>query len=61
MSVKRWDLVSGKCTATFKHPDWVKCFALAGNYLITGSRDENIRVWDLSVRCLFSIVGFNVA
>jgi WD40 repeat protein len=49
MTVRRWDLNSGKCTVTFKHADWVKCFALVGPYLVTGSRDENIRVWDLSV------------
>jgi WD40 repeat protein len=32
----------------------VKSVTLAGKYLITGSRDEDIRVWDLTVNMVIS-------
>jgi WD40 repeat protein len=29
-----------------EHPDFVKCVCVAGSLVITGARDEQIRVWD---------------
>ncbi|CAG8434658.1 12377_t:CDS:2 [Ambispora gerdemannii] len=46
-TVKRWDLVTGKVDTTFTHPDFVKCLVELGPYLITGGRDEDIRVFDI--------------
>ncbi|CAG8641515.1 1622_t:CDS:2 [Ambispora leptoticha] len=46
-TVKRWDLDTGKVDTTFPHPDFVKCLAVLGPYLITGGRDEVIRVFDI--------------
>ena len=37
------------CECTFEHPDWVKSMTIVGAYLVTGSRDEIIRVWDIGV------------
>ncbi|CAG8539911.1 12128_t:CDS:2 [Funneliformis caledonium] len=46
-TVKRWDLENGKPDTTFTHPDVVKCLVVAGPYLITGSRDEMIRIFEI--------------
>lgn len=37
-------------TDTFSHPDWVRCTAHdpATGLLVTGCRDEDVRVWDMS-------------
>lgn len=32
-----------------EHPDFVKAIALAGPYVITGGRQESIRVWSIGV------------
>ncbi|KAI8853620.1 WD40-repeat-containing domain protein [Chytridium lagenaria] len=45
-TAKRWNLLTGKCDMTLEHPDFVKCVTIFGPYVITGGRDENIRVWD---------------
>ncbi len=49
-TAKLWDVVSEggkKCVKTFEHPDLVRCCAVYENrYLITGCRDEKVRVWD---------------
>ncbi|CAG8569386.1 18726_t:CDS:2 [Acaulospora morrowiae] len=47
MTVKRWDLITGKPDTSFDHPDFVKCIAFFGSYVITGSRDEMIRIFDI--------------
>ena len=31
------------------HPDFVKSIALAGPYIVTGGRQETIRVWSVAV------------
>lgn len=49
-TAKRWEVETGKCEATYEHPDFVKSVAVSGAYLITGCRDENIRIWDMAVR-----------
>ncbi|CAG8492357.1 10820_t:CDS:2 [Acaulospora colombiana] len=46
-TVKRWDLITGKPDTTFEHSDFVKCIAFFGSFVITGSRDETIRVFDI--------------
>lgn len=52
-TAKRWNLESNAADSTFEHPDFVKSLTVAGPYLVTGCRDENIRVWDLATeKCL---------
>ncbi len=48
-TVRSWNLATTKCTQVFQHPDTVKSFAIHQKYLITGCRDENMRVWDIVV------------
>ena len=56
--VSRWNVKTGKMEVQLAHPDWVKCFVAIGPYLITGSRDELIRVWDLgSEKCIHQFEG----
>ncbi|CAG8505639.1 11232_t:CDS:2 [Diversispora eburnea] len=55
-TVKRWDLSTGKPDTTFKHPDFVKCISLFGPYVITGSRDEIIRVFDIGSEKLINAI-----
>ncbi|ORY47801.1 WD40 repeat-like protein [Rhizoclosmatium globosum] len=44
-TVKRWNLEASVSDSTFEHPDFVKCVAVVhGNYVVTGGRDENIRI-----------------
>ncbi|KAJ3207877.1 hypothetical protein HDU67_007179 [Dinochytrium kinnereticum] len=55
-TAKRWSLLTGKCDMTLEHPDFVKCVTVIGPYVVTGGRDENIRVWDIaSGKCLNTI------
>ncbi|KAJ3333886.1 hypothetical protein HDU76_001802 [Blyttiomyces sp. JEL0837] len=57
-TAKRWSIENGKHDITLEHPDFVKSVALFGPYVITGSRDENIRVWDISTeKCVRVIEG----
>lgn len=57
-TVSRWNLKTGKMDMALKHPDWVKCFLGVGPYLLTGSRDELVRVWDLSTeKCVHKYEG----
>ncbi|KAJ3283547.1 hypothetical protein HDU79_008976 [Rhizoclosmatium sp. JEL0117] len=58
-TVKRWNLEAAISDSTFEHPDFVKCVAVVhGNYVVTGGRDENIRVFDLtSEKCINIIEG----
>ncbi len=53
-TAKRWDVDTGKCEATYEHPDFVKSVAVSGSYLITGCRDENVRIWDMPVKRVYS-------
>lgn len=57
-TVKRWNLSTGLAESSFPHPDWVKCFTAYGPYLVTGSRDEKVRVWDLATeKCVHVFEG----
>lgn len=55
-TARKWDLETGKEDASYEHPDFVKCVQPVGPYVITGSRDETIRVFDAaSGKCLSKI------
>lgn len=46
---KLWDAVSGEELKTFQHKHIVKCvdFSQDGNYLLTGSQEKLLRIFDL--------------
>jgi len=46
---KVWDAVSGEELKTFQHKHIVKCvdFSTDGNYLLTGSQEKMLRIFDL--------------
>lgn len=46
---KIWDAVSGEELHTFQHKHIVKCvdFSRDGNYLLTGSQEKLLRIFDL--------------
>lgn len=51
----RWE-----STDTFLHPDWVRCIAHDpdSGLLVTGCRDEDVRVWDTSSgECIKTLTG----
>ncbi|KAG1225476.1 hypothetical protein G6F68_019920 [Rhizopus microsporus] len=48
-TVRRCNIETGNVDMTLKHPDRVKSLALAGPYIVTGSSDDDIRVWDIAV------------
>ncbi|KAI9347040.1 quinon protein alcohol dehydrogenase-like superfamily [Obelidium mucronatum] len=57
-TVKRWNLEAGIPDSSYEHPDFVKCVCVHGSYVITGCRDENIRVFDLtSEKCINIVEG----
>ncbi|ORX84792.1 WD40 repeat-like protein [Basidiobolus meristosporus CBS 931.73] len=57
-TARRWSLDTGKQDTTLEHPDFVKCVTVAGSYVITGCRDENVRVFDIgSGKCLKTLEG----
>ncbi|KAF9897183.1 hypothetical protein BX616_006044, partial [Lobosporangium transversale] len=37
-----------KVDTTLEHPDFVKAIALAGPYVVTGGRQESVRVWSIA-------------
>lgn len=45
-TAKRWDVDTGVCDITLKCDDFVSCVAVGGDYVFTGGRDEEVRVWD---------------
>ncbi|CAG8578103.1 3230_t:CDS:2 [Paraglomus brasilianum] len=47
-TVKRWDLVTGKPDTSLDHPDFVKCLVVVEPYVITGGRDEDIRIFEIA-------------
>ncbi|KAJ3062803.1 hypothetical protein HDU98_001346 [Podochytrium sp. JEL0797] len=57
-TVKRWNLEDASADSTFEHPDFVKCVVVWGGCVVTGCRDENIRVFDLTTeKCINVIEG----
>ncbi|KAF9978917.1 hypothetical protein BGZ73_008422 [Actinomortierella ambigua] len=44
MTVQRFDLETKKVDTKIEHPDFVKTVALAGPYILTGGREESVRV-----------------
>ncbi|KAI8807058.1 WD40-repeat-containing domain protein [Cladochytrium replicatum] len=59
-TVKRWDLDTDTADSTLTHPDFAKSVAVSieGTYVFTGSRDENVRVWDIaSEKCIGMFEG----
>ncbi|KAF9099389.1 hypothetical protein BGX29_007161 [Mortierella sp. GBA35] len=47
-TAQRLDLETKKVDTTLWHPDFVKSIALAGPYVITGGRQESVRVWSIA-------------
>ena len=49
LSIKLWDITSGQCAITMKHPDIVQSLSWSanGSLLVTSSRDKKLRVWDV--------------
>ncbi|KAI1316459.1 hypothetical protein EDD11_009949 [Mortierella claussenii] len=47
-TARRLDLETKKVDMTLEHPDFVKSIALAGPYVITGGRQETVRVWSVA-------------
>ncbi|KAI8904206.1 WD40-repeat-containing domain protein [Powellomyces hirtus] len=59
-TAKRWDLDTNEVDSSFDHPDFVRSLAVfpGGAHLVTGSRDENVRVFDVaSEKCVHSLGG----
>ncbi|KAK9762959.1 hypothetical protein K7432_010786 [Basidiobolus ranarum] len=57
-TARRWSLETGKQDTVLEHPDFVKCVTVVEPYLITGCRDENVRVYDIgSGKCLKTMEG----
>lgn len=48
-TARRWNITTGVSDMKLEHPDRVKSIALAGPYVVTGSSDDDIRVWDVGV------------
>ncbi|KAG0010476.1 hypothetical protein BGZ81_002740 [Podila clonocystis] len=47
-TAQRLDLETKNADTRLEHPDFVKSIALAGPYVMTGGRQESIRVWSIS-------------
>ena len=41
---------TGKPDTSLDHPDFVKCLAVVEPYVITGGRDEDIRIFEIAVK-----------
>ncbi|KAF9935561.1 hypothetical protein BGZ67_003368 [Mortierella alpina] len=53
-TAQRLDLETKKVDTTLEHPDFVKSISLAGPYVVTGGRQESIRVWSVATGKLFT-------
>ncbi|KAI9492779.1 WD40-repeat-containing domain protein [Zychaea mexicana] len=47
-TVRRWNTETGAVDTVLTHPDRVKSLVILGPYVITGSSDDAIRVWDIA-------------
>ncbi|CAG8627636.1 24816_t:CDS:2 [Cetraspora pellucida] len=50
------DKTTGKPDMSLEHPDFVRCLAICGPYVISGSRDESIRVFDIGSGKLIKVI-----
>ncbi|KAI9262226.1 WD40-repeat-containing domain protein [Phascolomyces articulosus] len=55
-TVRRWNTETGAVDTVLTHPDRVKSIAVAEPYVITGSSDDAIRVWDIASGKLISTI-----
>ncbi|ORE07557.1 WD40 repeat-like protein [Rhizopus microsporus var. microsporus] len=55
-TVRRWNTDTGVVDMKIEHPDRVKSLALAGPYVVTGSSDDEIRVWDIASGQLVCVI-----
>jgi len=58
-TVRRWDLDTMKNDLTIDQEDFVKTCIKVGGNIITGSRDDKIRVYDISSGKLIKVVDFH--
>ncbi|KAJ1929650.1 hypothetical protein IWQ60_000974 [Tieghemiomyces parasiticus] len=56
-TAKQWNLVTGRCMTTLTHPDVVKAVTVTEAYVITGCRDENVRIWDKATGECIKVLG----
>ncbi|KAL6651623.1 hypothetical protein ACP70R_010548 [Stipagrostis hirtigluma subsp. patula] len=52
-TVKLWDITTSTCLKTFSHTNYVTCIQfdpVDDNFFISGSLDENVRVWNVRDR-----------
>ncbi|KAJ3001546.1 hypothetical protein HKX48_002814 [Thoreauomyces humboldtii] len=61
-TAQRWDLETNlpEDKTKLEHPDFVRSLAVFpnGGYVVTGGRDENVRIWDVaSGECLKTLSG----
>ncbi|KAI8878991.1 WD40 repeat-like protein [Backusella circina FSU 941] len=47
-TVRRWNIETGVVDMVLKHTDRVKSLVLSGPFVVTGSSDDDIRVWDIA-------------
>lgn len=57
-TAKRWDLDLNKHTASLEHPDFVRSIRVLADsgFIATGSRDENLRIWNTAVTLLIDLI-----
>nr|CAG8548766.1 13662_t:CDS:2 [Entrophospora candida] len=53
MYIRKWNTSTD---ITLEHPDFVKCLVVAHPYVISGSRDETIRIFDIGSEELVDII-----
>jgi len=58
-TIRRWDLDTMKNDLTIEQEDFVKTCIKVGGNIITGSRDDKIRIYDISSGKLIKIVDFH--
>jgi len=58
-TVRRWDLDTLKNDLTIDQEDFVKTCIKVGGNIITGSRDDKIRIYDISSGKLIKVVDFH--
>jgi F-box/WD-40 domain protein MET30 len=60
-TIKIWSFQDFSCIKTLEaQPDGVVCLSFYKKILACGSVDGTIKVWDLSVGCIFNLPGHSV-